>query len=84
MLDVLALVADAVAVIRLGNADGAKVCRDLTDEHLVDARNDDVRLRGALDLDALGLSDFDGMGEPDVEDELVAALQPTPLTSRAF
>src|SRR5258707_12767052 len=50
--DVLALVADALALVRLGRAHLADLGGDLSDLLLVDALDDDLVRRGDLERDA--------------------------------
>src|SRR6478735_6593300 len=52
--DLLAEVAHALALVRLGLAHGADVGGHLTDDFLVDAADDDARRRRALEGDPLG------------------------------
>src|SRR6266545_2080250 len=65
--DVLALVTDALALVRLGRAHLANLGRDLADLLLVDALDDDLRGYGHLEADALRRVDDDGMRVADVE-----------------
>ena len=86
MLDIFALVADAVAVIRFGFSDLSDVRRRLTDQLLADAGNRDLGERRAFKLDSFGSSDFDGMRIADVEDEFVPLrlrLPNTPVRTKA-
>src|SRR5262245_47182748 len=73
--DVLARVADALALVRLGLARGADLRGDLADELLVDA--DDRQAGGVLDLerDALGRVDLDGMAVAQAQLKLLAILR---------
>src|SRR6478672_7353562 len=70
--DLLAGVADTLALVGLGLARGADGGRDLADQLLVDA--DDREAGGALDLeaDALGRVDLDRVAVAQVELELAA------------
>src|SRR6185295_11619016 len=59
--DVLAAVADSLALVRLRRAALADVGGDLADELLVDAPHDDLGRLRHLELDALGSLDRDRM-----------------------
>src|SRR5262249_41186366 len=65
--NVLALVADALALVGLGRAHLADLSRDLADLLLVDALNGDLRRRGNLEGDALRRVDDDRVRVADVE-----------------
>src|SRR5204862_6782800 len=71
---VLALVADALALVRLGLADLADVRGDLADGLLVDAPDRDAGRRRYLELDPLRGPDHHRVGETERELE-VGALQ---------
>src|SRR3954469_8395933 len=70
---VLALVADALALVRLRRALLADVRGDLADELLVDALDDDARRQRHLELDALRRLDRDRVRVPQRELEVAAA-----------
>ena len=72
MLYVFALVADSVAVIRLGDSDLPDVRRRLSDQLLADTGHRNFRKRRALELDSFRGNDFHGVGKADVEDEFIA------------
>ena len=72
MLNVFALVANTVSMIRLGNSDGSDVRSYLTDELFVDTAYVYVRKRRAFKLDTCGCYEFYGVGITYVEGELVA------------
>src|SRR6185436_9908348 len=59
--DLLAGVADALALVRLGLAGRAHACCDLPDELLVDAEHGEVRRVLDLEADAGGRVDLDRM-----------------------
>ena len=84
VLYVLALIADTVAVVGFGHADGAKIRRDLSDKHLIDTRYGDLGGRGTFERDARGLIEFNGMREPDVENELIALFCDLPADALYF
>src|SRR3954452_4366271 len=65
--DVLALVADALALVRLRRANLADLGRGLADDLLVDAADDDLRRHRHLEGDPLARRDAHGMREPDLE-----------------
>src|SRR5438128_7658972 len=71
---VLALIADALALVRLGRAHLSHLGRDLTDLLLVDALDDDLGRDRHLEGDPLRRLHHDGMGEADVQPE-IGALQ---------
>src|SRR5262245_23300651 len=73
--DVLARVADTLALVRLGLARGADLGGDLADELLVDA--DDREAGRVLDLerDALGRVDLDGVAVAQAQLKLLAILR---------
>src|SRR4029453_8390701 len=58
---VLALIPDALALVRLGLADLPDLRGDLTDQLLVDASNHDPRGRRHLELDAVRRTERDGV-----------------------
>src|SRR3954469_12790606 len=70
--DVLALVADALALVGLRRALLADVRGDLADELLGDPLDDDARRLGHLELDALGRGDVDRMRVAEREREVLA------------
>src|SRR5262245_20132713 len=70
--DELALVADALALVRLGRADLADLGRGLAHHLLVDALDDDLRRRRHLELDSLARLDPDRVGEADLKLEVGA------------
>src|SRR3954447_9465674 len=65
--DVLALVADALALVRLGRANLADLGRGLADDLLVDAADDDLRRHGHLELDPLAGLDLDRVRVADLQ-----------------
>src|SRR5713101_2429553 len=71
---VLACVADAFALVRLGRTHLPYLGRDLADLLLVDALDDDLRRDRHLEGDPLRRLHHDGMGEADVQPE-IGALQ---------
>ena len=73
LADVFALVADALALVRLGLADLADVRRDLADQLLVDAAHHDPRGRRDLELDARrARHDLTGCENPSASSSVVA------------
>ena len=82
MLHVLALVADTVAVIRLGHSDLSDVGSRLSDKLLADAGNGNFGKGRTFEFDAFGGKDLYGMGEADVEHQLAALHLPGSLRSR--
>src|SRR3954468_4282554 len=70
--DVLALVADALALVRLRRANLADLGRGLADDLLVDAAHDDLGRHGHLELDALARLDLDGVRVADLQLEVGA------------
>jgi hypothetical protein len=70
--DELALVADALALVRLRRADLADLRRRLADDLLVDAADDDLRRHRHLERDPLARRDAHGVREADLELEVVA------------
>src|ERR1043166_5666233 len=71
--NVFAVVADALALVRLGRPDLADLGGDLAHLLLVDALDDDLRRRGNLEGDPLRRLDRDRMRVADVELERRAA-----------
>src|SRR5579864_2339134 len=69
---VLALVADALALVRLGGADLANLCSRLADLLLVGALDDDLRRHGDLERDAGARLDRDRVRVPHLELEVGA------------
>src|SRR5690348_16209876 len=69
---VLAFVADAFALVRLGRADLADLSGRLADHLLVRALDEDLRRRCHLEADPGARLDRDGMRVPDVELEVGA------------
>src|SRR5579864_3679183 len=69
---VLALVADALALVGLRRADLANLCGRLADLLLVGALDDDLRRHGNLEGDAGARLDRDRMGVPHLQLEIVA------------
>src|SRR5689334_25445249 len=70
--DVLALVADPLALVRLGRAHLPDLCGRLADHLLVDATHDDLRRDRDLEGDALARLDLDGVRVPDLQLEVGA------------
>ena len=70
--DELALVADALALVRLGRADAADLGGGLADGLLVDAAHDHLRRRRHFELDSLARRDPDRMRVADLELEVRA------------
>src|SRR3954471_8173513 len=70
--DVLALVADALALVRLRRANLADLGRGLADDLLVDAAHDDLGRHGHLELDALARLDLDRVRVADLQLEVGA------------
>src|SRR5690348_4894520 len=70
--DVLALVADALALVRLGRAHLADLGGRLADHLLVGSLDEDLRRRRHLEGDALARLDRDRVGVADVELEVGA------------
>src|SRR6266404_4217411 len=65
--DVLAVVADALALVRLGRAHLANLCRRLADLLLIRPLHDDLRRSGNLEGDARARLDRDGMRVADLQ-----------------
>src|SRR5699024_1587574 len=74
VLDDLALVADALALVRLGGLLGADFSGKLADLLLVDAGNGEVVGVLPLDLDVVGVGDDDLVREAQVHDQVGALL----------
>src|SRR4051812_17136169 len=68
--DVLALVADALALVRLRRAHLADLGGRLADDLLVDAAHDHLRRHRHLELDALAGLDLDGVRVADLQFEV--------------
>src|SRR2546430_6040005 len=68
--DVLALIADALALVRLARAHLPHLGRDLADLLLVDTLDDDLRRDRYLEGDSLRRLHHYGMGEADIQPEI--------------
>src|SRR5207302_3231560 len=70
--DVFALVADALALVRLGRAHLADLGGSLADHLLVDAAHDNLRRHRHLEADALARRDAHRVRVPDLQLEVRA------------